>query len=453
MARLDWACANSDWSARFSNATVEVLPILASDHAPLILNMTPQLQSDFVKNRSKAWRFEAMWLRADECEKVISDCWKDASTSTILDCVTSGFDECRIGLARWSKRSFGHLNRKAKELEERIIFLQSRHSTENVHGELKKYRAEIERCLAEEEIMWKQRGKADWLKEGDRNTGFFHEKASHRHRLNRIERLKNSDDLWCHEKVEIQNIIVSYFNELFTSANPSPLIIDEVVNTVERKVSEEMNRSLKEPYTEKEIVEAISQMSPLKSPGPDGRLISDNILVAYETNQFLKTKTGGKKGYAAIKLHMSKAYDRVEWVFLESILLRLGFECYFVRLLLMLVSTVNYSFVLNGETFGLVRPSRGIRQGDPLSPYLFLFCAEALSGMFKAAESSGLIQGVRVARGAPRISHLLFADDTLVFCEATAASFHGIRMILDRYAQASGQIINLENQVWYLVEM
>ncbi|KAL0400946.1 UNVERIFIED_CONTAM: hypothetical protein Slati_4124500 [Sesamum latifolium] len=64
--------------------------------------------------------------------------------------------------------------------------------------------------------------------------------------------------------------------------------------------------------------------------------------------------------------------------------------------------------------------------------------------MFKAAESSGLIQGVRVARGAPRISHLLFADDTLVFCEATAASFHGIRMILDRYAQASGQIINLE---------
>ncbi|KAL0406466.1 UNVERIFIED_CONTAM: putative mitochondrial protein [Sesamum latifolium] len=120
-----------------------------------------------------------------------------------------------------------------------------------------------------------------------------------------------------------------------------------------------------------------------------------------------------------MKLDMSKAYDRVEWSFLRGVLLRLGFSHRFVALVMLLVTIVSYSITLNGDQFGYFCPERGISQGDPLPPYLFIFCAEVLSCLIQDAENRGRLTGVAVARNAPRVSHLLFADDTLVFCEAT----------------------------------
>lgn len=83
------------------------------------------------------------------------------------------------------------------------------------------------------------------------------------------------------------------------------------------------------------------------------------------------------------------------------------------------VSTVSYSFLQNGNVFGKVLPQRGIRQGDPISPYLYILCAEGLAGMLNRFEEANLIHGCKVARGAPSISHLLFADDCYFFFKAT----------------------------------
>lgn len=80
------------------------------------------------------------------------------------------------------------------------------------------------------------------------------------------------------------------------------------------------------------------------------------------------------------------------------------------------ITTVSYSYLVNESTYGEVIPYRGIRQRDPLSPYVFILCSEVLSGLCKSAERKGLIQGVKAARGCPRVSHLLFADDTMFFC-------------------------------------
>ncbi|KAL0321164.1 UNVERIFIED_CONTAM: putative mitochondrial protein [Sesamum radiatum] len=99
--------------------------------------------------------------------------------------------------------------------------------------------------------------------------------------------------------------------------------------------------------------------------------------------------------------------------------------------------------MLNGSQFGFLRPGRGIRQGDPLSPYLFIICAEALSCLLQEKERCGDIRGVAVARSAPQVSHLLFADDTLIFCQATTAALQVIREVLEKYGRASGQLINL----------
>ncbi|KAL0327584.1 UNVERIFIED_CONTAM: putative mitochondrial protein [Sesamum angustifolium] len=100
--------------------------------------------------------------------------------------------------------------------------------------------------------------------------------------------------------------------------------------------------------------------------------------------------------------------------------------------------------MLNGSQFGYLCPERGIHQGDPLSPYLFILCAETLSCLIQDREATGHIKGVAVAKNAPRVSHLLFAHDTLIFCQATVEAMMSIRNILNIYGRASGQIINFD---------
>uniref|UniRef100_A0A803NTC6 Reverse transcriptase domain-containing protein n=1 Tax=Cannabis sativa TaxID=3483 RepID=A0A803NTC6_CANSA len=149
------------------------------------------------------------------------------------------------------------------------------------------------------------------------------------------------------------------------------------------------------------------------------RLIQDNILVAVEVLHSLKTRKRGQQGYAAMKLDMSKAFDRVEWHFIEQVMLKMGFGSTLVELILRCICSVSYSFLLNGFIQGSVAPQRGIRQGDPLSPYLFLICSEGFSRLLQFEEATGALHGLKVSRSAPSISHLLFVDDCVLFCRAS----------------------------------
>ena len=97
----------------------------------------------------------------------------------------------------------------------------------------------------------------------------------------------------------------------------------------------------------------------------------------------MKTNCTGKKDFMAMKLDMSKAYDKMEWCFLEQILLKLGFQESWVALIMKCITTVSYSILVNGEPKGMIKPSRGLRQRDPLSPYLFLFCAKGLNALLR----------------------------------------------------------------------
>jgi len=164
------------------------------------------------------------------------------------------------------------------------------------------------------------------------------------------------------------------------------------------------------------------------------RLISDNVLVAFESLHSMSSRMSGKKGFMALKLDMSKAYDRLEWDFLEAMLRKLGFSQRWINLVMQCVRTVSYSILINGRPHGSFVPSRGLRQGDPLSPYLFILCAEALSSLIKSAVSDGRISGIPISRRGIRIDNLFFADDSILFCGANLEEWRCIQELLKIFA-------------------
>ena len=156
-----------------------------------------------------------------------------------------------------------------------------------------------------------------------------------------------------------------------------------------------------------------------------------------------------------IKFDMSKAYDWVEWVHLENVMRKMGFNERWIKLIMACVKTVSYSILVNGKPQGFIQPTRGICQGDPLSPFLFLLCTEGLHGLIQHAANMGEINVFPLCRRGPALTHLLFVDDSLLFCRATSDECKKIIDILEKYEGESSQKMNknkiansLANLLW-----
>lgn len=178
-------------------------------------------------------------------------------------------------------------------------------------------------------------------------------------------------------------------------------------------------------------------ISPFQSAFVPGRWIAENSVLAEEVMHSIKRKKG-RKGILGLKLDMSKAYDRVERVLKAN-----GFCNQFVKLVMFCVTSVSFSILLNGGPLPTFYPERGLRQGDPLSPYLFILCSEVLSKLILKEERMRTINGIRIAPNCPAISHLMYADDTFLFCEASTDQVQGLQRCLEKYFSWSGQRLNL----------
>jgi len=130
-------------------------------------------------------------------------------------------------------------------------------------------------------------------------------------------------------------------------------------------------------------------VSPTQAAFVSDRMISNNVLIAHEAIHSLKSHPAFSTSSMVVKIDMSKAYDRVEWSFLREMLQLLGFNNLWISWIMGCVTSVTYSILINGQPFGFIRPERGIRQGDSLSPFLFVLCTEALIHLFDQSTRKG----------------------------------------------------------------
>ncbi|KAL9675824.1 hypothetical protein QQ045_004032 [Rhodiola kirilowii] len=173
-----------------------------------------------------------------------------------------------------------------------------------------------------------------------------------------------------------------------------------------------------------------------------GRLITDDYLIAHECAHFIKNVKNGKCAYGSLKLDMSKAYDRVEWKFLRLLLLRLGFENRWVSMVINYISSIRNALRINGSVTEFLIPKRGLCQGNPLSPYLFILCTEWLSHKLHELHAAGHLSGLRINRRALFVTHLLFADDCLLLFKAVSGAASVLSALLKKYEEISGQVVN-----------
>ena len=226
-------------------------------------------------------------------------------------------------------------------------------------------------------------------------------------------------------------VLIPKINEPKTVADYRPI---SFTNVISRLVSKVLASRLKLI-----LPNVISDSQSVFVPN---RLITDNNTVAFEVLHRMRNKRTGRKRQMAIKLDISKAYDRVEWSFLRNIMIKLGFDVRWIQLAMEIACTASYSVLINGEPKGYIIPSRGIKQGDPLSLYLFLLCAKGLSSLIRHAVAAKNLHGILSSNNGVCISHLLFVDDSFIFCQATVEECQQLLRVLRCCEEASGQAIN-----------
>uniref|UniRef100_A0A803Q8H5 Reverse transcriptase domain-containing protein n=1 Tax=Cannabis sativa TaxID=3483 RepID=A0A803Q8H5_CANSA len=533
--RLDWGIVNSSWLTHFPRAVLYHLGFYGSDHRVLKIVLD---DASLHTPRNKRFLFENFWLTEPSFFDTVKDSWSKVpshSATTPLGSFLSKQQSCIAAIKDW--------NGSFKSLSSRIHTLEN--SLNTLHSNLPLNREDIKRAstlqstldflLYKHEVFWKQRSKIHWLNAGDKNTKYFHNKATARKKTNNIRKLKCEDGRQVTSFSDICHEVCAYFDNLFKSQSSDATATNLIFTAIDKSLTLQQISFLDSPFEAGEVKQALFQLSGDKAPGLDGlnpafyqknwsvigpdlttvvldilngnadfssindtlivlipkktnastlkdfrpislcstvykivsktianrlklvlgdlisstqgaflseRIIFDNIYIAQELVHAINHRKHGKIGWVGLKLDMEKAFDRVEWSFLTAILQRFQFPPHFINLIFQCVSSTSIRFSINGQITDPIFPSRGIRQGDPLSPYLFLLCSEGLTAALRVQENLGLFKGISIARTASAVSHLLFADDTLIFTTASFASCNSLKEALTLYNLASGQKVN-----------
>lgn len=512
---------NAEWCAAYPISNVSNMPIIhnLSDHAAILLSMKGR-----TCNIKHSFKFENWWLKEQDFLNHASSVWVSSKNKFFSNRINHLAGSLKI----WCKKK-KPLNEELNNLEEQIKQIQMKPFQDQDHALEASLVGRYEQTMKKLTDSYMQRAKKQWIKDGDRNTSFFHRAIIKRRRRNTIASAKDENDVIQHMPDKISNTFVNYFRSIFASTqtnNGRPFFNvqfpqqtqdytysipdeEEILDTLKgmkRNASPRLDGFNVEFYiatwvwigqdvvqlvrnffqtgimpahiNDTHIVLIPKKLVPLvpadyrpiilcnviykniskclanrlKPHLPDyvhpsqqafieGRCISSNIIIAQEITHSFALSSWKNKAFMH-KIDLAKAFDRLEWNFIVAALARKGLHGHFINLVHSCVSSPTFSVVINGQPFARFRGDRGVRQGCPLSPYLFVLSINELSIALQEAMAANCFEGITLGPNFPAIHSLLFADDLLVCGKATVQEATRMKQILHDFCIRSGQTPN-----------
>jgi hypothetical protein len=264
--RLDRAMVNSEWIDLFPNGNVEVLAACNSDHLPLLVSLEEAKQRH--KSRNGHFRYEARWGLHKENKDIIKKIWQvKVPSQNAWHWVLNKIDRSKKAMTVWRRKIAKEGDRGITEKVENLMRLQEEEGM-SMQREINLHQAEVNAIMEEEELKWKQLAKEHWLKNGDKNTKYFHANVNQKRRSKHINKIFDENGVSCETEMEVEHAFLSYFQQLFSTS--FPICIDQCLAGVQPKVSQAMNELLLQQCSIEEVSVAVKQMGGLKALGPDG---------------------------------------------------------------------------------------------------------------------------------------------------------------------------------------
>ncbi|KAL4653850.1 hypothetical protein ACB092_01G335600 [Castanea dentata] len=403
MSRIDRALVTPDWEDHFPDVTQRILPRPISDHSPILLEARGMARG------KSPFRFENMWLKSEGFVDRVQTWWNQHSfVGTLSFVLAKNLKALKEDIVQWNRREFGNVARQKKQLLEELISLDAKEGDFGLSDGEKCHRAElrsqVEHFLSLEEISWRQKSRMLCIKERDNNTKFFHKMANSHRRFNHLRTLQvdgvvfeeaseNMERVWLERKFEREEILQVVGDLEGDKALGSDGVVEKDVFVVFEEFFQHCNL-VGSVY--KILAKVLANRLRVVFVG--GRQILDSVLIA---NECVDSRRKSRVPGVICKLYMEKAYDHVNWEALLYLLNMMGFGVKWCKWIRTCISTIQFSVLINGSPADFFGSSRGLRQGDPLSPMLMLRRVEG--GRRDGGES---------------VSHLLNADDTILFCDA-----------------------------------
>ncbi|XP_027171591.1 uncharacterized protein LOC113771176 [Coffea eugenioides] len=410
--RLDRVLVDRGWLGSGVVPSVHHLARTASDHSPLLVSYLISSSSS-----PRSFRFQDVWLRHASFKGVVQEAWLSGSTGRPMRRFLHKLKAVKAALTVWNKNVFGNVFDAVKQAEEEVAQLEAEAAARpspEVDLRLVQASSVLKEALLCQAIFWRQKSRLRWLKEGDANSKFFHSYVRQRRVKVRIHRLQTSSSAWTDDVGSIHAMAETFFSDLFTQG-PLDQVTGDELSRIPTILSEDDNLDLERLPTAEKVRGAVFSLDRDSCSGPDGfpgsfyqacwDIIGADLSDAVADSLLEMISRIGRKvrgSNVVLKLDMAKAYDRVSWMFLLSVMRKFGFGEVWLDMVWRLVSSCHFSVLINGGPVGFFRSTWGLRQDDPLSPALFIIMAEFLSrGLESLPLSSGFIPYSVPSGGSP----------------------------------------------------
>ncbi|GAU23839.1 hypothetical protein TSUD_380010 [Trifolium subterraneum] len=380
-------------------------------------------------------------------------------------------------LRQWNREVFGFLDLNIEKTVKDLNDIEGMLRGDETDLELIRREGlnkEFWKQLHLKESLLKQKSRLKWVKEGDSNTRFFHESIKCRRRRNQIVALKDGEQ-WIQGVEEVKGYVQNYFENNFKERWESRPILSGLQF---QSLSAEDKFMLTAPFSIEEVREAIWCSDGNKCPGPDSTAILPKAftasfltiipkkdhpqclsdyrpicLVSCVYKILSKTWLKEEKDKCLFfKVDFERAYDTVNWKFLEYMMVRMGFSELWRQWMQACIFQSTMSVIVNGSPTGDFKVGKGLRQGDPLSPFLFLIVAEGLTGLMNKAVENGRFHGYKVSNNI--LFHTLqFADDTIIMGDGNWDNLWTIKIVLRSFEIVSGLKVNFYKSKLYGINL